>query len=239
MIQATSDTPSEQGCLVLSTARRADHCTCIFILDSPDVRSGSNVTEDEVSAACEKAGLPGFSHVMRQTQNVFVAFFADRNDANRARKKKVHLKLAAATDTTTPSAGLKVKSESHWLHVNTTFMCDTRRLHVNHLTVARRVFQALNGPLASSFQLLRQEVKSKLGAVKRIRYLLRLSKTVTPIFVERFYIPLDTTNDAGYAFGIFKPWCRHWDCPCCHQKCQTGLVSTCPDAVELGVFGES
>lgn len=237
LILATSDTPSGRACLIPSNARRLNSRTCVFVLNSPDVRAQTDLTEPEVRAemlaACQRSGCHGLSFVMRQTHNVFVAFFSNSNDADRARKR-VRLSFQAAANATPSPLRLYIKAESHHLQVNDAFYWeDAQCPSVNHDTVARRIFEALGGPLISHLQLLKLELMNKQGHVKRTRYLLRSARAVSPIFVERFYIPLDSRNGVKDLQAIFKPYCRSWQCPGCHKSCQQEETSTCPSAIEL------
>lgn len=217
LTQATCDTPIWQACLIASTARKLSSRTCIFILNSPDVRAKRDITEAEVRVACERAKLPGLKCVTRQTHSVFVAHFKSHDDAQRARQK-ARLNLTLPSEASGQVARLCVKPESHWLEVNSVFVFETDTRSIKHETVSRRVFDALEGPLVSSFRLLRQEINGKRGAGERTRYILRPSDSVSPVFVERFYIPLDAAHGDGKVWGIFKPVNRHWKCPACHKK---------------------
>lgn len=229
-----SDTPIWQACLVPSNARHAHYNTCIFILNSPDVRSDFDLTESDVRVACQEANFRGFTSIERQTHNVFVAFFSHNDDATQARQR-ARIKFEAFPGMTGKGSSplrLKVKAEPHCLHVNRVFVFETSIDSVNHATVARRVFDALDGPLAPVFHLFKLDLNT-YGPGRRIRYLLRPSEAVPPIHVERFYIPLDAANGKGHVWGIFKPHPKHYKCPGCHERCQSGKFNTCPVAVEL------
>jgi len=135
----------------------------------------------------------------------------------------------------TSSKHPSVKAEYHWLEVNRVFFCDVKPRTVDQDAVAQLVFNALAGPLAAFFKIYQLEIRSKNGHVKRVRYLLRPSEAVCPIFVERFYIPLDTVDRQEKIWGIFKPWSKRWECPACHEKCQSGVINMCAHATELPV----
>lgn len=94
-----------------------------------------------------------------------------------------------------------------------------------HATIPKRVFEALDGPIAASLQLLKQE-----GTNYYLRYMIRLTASAPPIFVERFFIPLDSLGGDGKIWGIFRPIKRDMECTMCQEKCQAGPVSTCPYA---------
>jgi hypothetical protein len=226
LTQATSDTPVGQACLITSIARGGpDPRTCVFILNSPDARAQHELTEPEVRAACQKAGFSGLTSVTRQTHSVFVAYFNNKYDASHARSK-LPLEFAASLGTLAPSTRLRVTAETHYLEINRVFLFETGPRSVDHGTVCQRVFEALKGPLDSSILLFRQRFYTKKGLLKRTRYILRPSKAVCPIFVERFYIPLDAASGDGKVWGIFKPFNRNWTCPACHERCQSGDEST-------------
>lgn len=233
--QATSDTPVGQPCLIPSTTRIPDACTCVFILNSPDVRTQHDLTEAEVRAACQSAGLSGLTHVDRQTHCVFVAFFSTGSDAAKARKH-ARLDFIAPTEYSASPARISVKAEAHWLEVNRVFIFETDNRAIKLKTVFRRVLEALQGPLASSFRLLKQNLRGKGKGGRQTRYILRPSEAVCPIFVERFYIPLDPPKRKGRekVWAIFKAVNRRWTCPACHEKCQAGEFSTCRSATLLG-----
>lgn len=230
MVQATSETPEGQACLIPSAARRPDPRTCLFILNSPDVRPVFDLTESHVRVACQKAELRGLEFVTRQTHNVFVAFFSNKGAASQARQT-ARIKFEAfpgMEGIASNSLRLEVRPESHSLQVNSIFAMEIDRSSINHDTVARHVFEALAGPLGPSFHLFRQQLR-----FRRTRYLLRPREIASPVFVERFYVPLDDSKDKGMVWGIFKPFPKHWLCPSCHERCQSGEFNNCQHAVQL------
>jgi hypothetical protein len=202
-------------------------------LNSPDVQTSRDITEAEVRVAGQEAGLSGLTHVHRQTHSVFVAVFYTRYDAVQARQN-ARLHFVVPSETSAPAAHLSVRAEFHQQEVNRLFAFETNSRSINHAAVYRRVFEALESPLASSFQLLQQLLKPRRESTDgRVRYILRPTKAVCPIFVERFYFPLDAADGESIVWGIFKPVHRHWKCPACHKKCQSGDSSTCENAALL------
>jgi len=233
MTQATCDTPNWQPCLVRSYAQKQNVYTCVFVVNTPDKQTSLPLTEGHVRAACLRAQMPGLKEVRQESFNVFLASFQGFANADKARRKKRLLRFAAPSTPNAPFGKLYVSAESHLHEVNRVFIYDIDTKPVNHDTVARHVFRALEGPLASCFRLYKQEYREHNGKQKRIRYLLRPSEDMSPILVERFYIPLDAPSGKQSVWGIFKPVNRSWKCPACHKRCQGGNVSTCKSAVEL------
>jgi hypothetical protein len=203
-----------------------DPRTCVFILNCPDVRTQHDITEPEVRAACQNAGLSRLTYVNRQTHSVFVASFSSKYDAQQARQK-VQLRFQTSLSISAPSVHLTIKAESHFLEINRVFVFETSPGFVRHKTVCLRVFEALAGPLTASMLLFRQQLQWRNGVFQRTRYILRPSEAVCPMFVETFYIPLDAASGSGKIGGIFKPSNRHWTCPACHEKCQSGEWNAC------------
>jgi hypothetical protein len=204
----------------------------VFILNSPDVRSQLDITEAEVRAACQKAEFPGFSHVTRQTRSVFVVSFSTKHEASQARKS-ARLAFTSSVGTSALSKRLVVRAEVNFLEISHVFFFEADPGSVDHETVCRRVFEALKGPLDSSILLFRQKIYRDRGASLRIRYILRPFEAVRPIFVERFYIPLDGASGGGKVWAIFKPYYRGWICPACSEKCQSGDQSFCRSSALL------
>lgn len=228
---AMSNTCSETPCFVPTIARRIEPLACMFVLNTPDMCIKTDLTEAEIRAACQQAKLPGMTEVTRQNHNVFVVSFANRDDAKSARRK-ARLSFAVAPDTSAQHLRFSVGAEFHWPKNNYVYFCDIKRRFPNHESVSRHVFEALEGPVASSLRLHKLNITNKKGRVTRIRYILRPLETLSPICVERFYIPL-AANEEGHIWGIFKPWSKHWECPGCHKKCQAGDVNACEFATEL------
>ena len=233
MTQATWNTSSRQSCLVPSAAQKQNANTCVFVVDTPDVRTRLVLTEAQVRTACVRAKMPGLKDVWQDFSNVFVASFKVFPNADQARRRKHLLQFAVPSTKNVPSKKLFVSAESHWYEVNGVFICDVDRKSVKHDTVARHVFRALEGPLVSCFRLYKQDYREHNGRQERTRYLLRPSEAMSPILVERFYIPLDAPSGNRNVWGIFKPVNRNWKCPACHERCQGGNVSTCKSAIEL------
>jgi hypothetical protein len=241
LTQATSATPIGQACLMTSTCRgEADPCTCVFILNSPYVRTQHDITEAGVRDACQKAGFSKYSHVTRQTHSVFVVFFPSKYEASQARKNAL-LEFPSVVGTSTLPTGLSVRPEAHFLEMNSVFFFEAQPGSVNHETSCQRVFEALKGPLDSSILLCRQEITRDKSASIRTRYILRPYEAVCPIFVERFYVPLDAASVGGKVRAIFKPYYRGWICPACGERCQSGdesfaaLLLCCWDPIPLMV----
>jgi hypothetical protein len=232
LAQATSNTPRGQACLVPTIARGTNTYACVFVSNTPDMGTEIDLTEAEVRVACQEAKLQGMSYVSRQTNNVFVVTFSNKQDANSARKK-ARLSFAVVPGPTPIIFGFPVKAESHLLEDIRVFVCDAKRNTIHHDTVIRRVREALQGPMADSFCSYKQEVRSKTHRLKGTRYILQMFDGVPPISVERFYILLDSSEGEGHVWGIFKPWSKGWQCPACHEKCQAGVTSTCNSAEPL------
>ena len=233
MTQAAWNTPKWQPCLVPSAAQKQSVYICVFVVNTPDVRKPLRVTEELFRATCLLAKMPGFNEAWQESSNVFLASFKGFANADRARRKKQLLRFDVASTRKSPSYQLFLSAESHWHEVNRVFIYDVQRQSVNHDTVSRHVFRALEGPMAACFRLFKQDYTEHNGRQQRTRYLLRPSEAMSPIFVERFYFPLDTATGKGHVWGIFKPVNRTWKCPACHKRCQGGDASSCEAAVEL------
>jgi len=232
MTHAACDTPEWQPCLVPSAAQKQNVYTCVFVVNTPEVRTPLVLTEDLVRAACVRAQMPGLRELWQESFNIFVASFNGWANADEARRRKRLLRFPVSSTTGSSSTKLYVSAESHWHEVNRVFVYDVDN-PVKHTTVARHVFKALEGPLASCFRLFKQEYREHIGRQRRTRYLLRPFEAISPILVERFYIPLDAASGKGNVWGIFKPVNRHWKCPACRKQCQGGDASACESAVEL------
>jgi len=233
MTQATCDTPEWQPCLVPSAAQKLNVNTCVFVVNTPEVQTPLLLTEDLVRAACVRAQMSGLIELWQESFNIFVASFKGWANADQARRRKRLLRFPVPSTTNSSSKNLYVSAESHWHEVNRVFVYDVDKKPVKHTTVARHVFEALEGPLVSCFRLFKQDYKEHNGRQRRTRYLLRTSQVISPVLVERFYIPLDAASGEGNVWGIFKPVNRHWKCPACHKQCQGGDASACKSAVEL------
>lgn len=233
MAQATADTPIWQPCLVQSAAEKQNLCICIFVVNTPDVRMPSPLTEADFRAACRDAQIPGLKEAWQESFNVFLASSKGLRNAEEVRRKPRLLRFAMPSTYYKNSRELYVTAESHWHEVDRIVIYEVDRKAVNHDTVAKHVFSALEGLLAPRFRLFKQEYRHHNSRRRRTRYLLRPSKKISPVLFERFYIPLDVACGNGNVWGIFKPVNRHWKCPACHKRCQAGDVSTCESAVEL------
>lgn len=233
MLKAVRDLPKRQACLVPSAAQKQNLCICVFVVNAPDVRTSVPLTEADFRSAFRRAQIPGLKEVWQESFNVFLASFRGLANADKARRKPRLLQFALPSTTNAPSRQLHVGAEYHWHEVNRIFVYDVDRRYLNHSTVGKHVFDALEGPLALSFRLFKQEYREQSGRLWRTRYLLRPSEAVSPVLVERFYFPLNATAGKGRVWGIFKPVNRHWKCPACHKRCQSGDVSACEVAVEL------
>jgi hypothetical protein len=231
MEQATCDTPTSQACLAPSAAQKQNVYTCVFVVNTPDVRAASVITETEVQAACVRAKMPGLKHVRQESFNVFVAYFKGFANADNARRRARLLDFHMPSTKKARTSHLYVTAESHWHEINRIFIYDVNVKSVKPHTVAQHVFRALEGPLASCFRLFKQEYREHNGRRQRTRYLLRPSEASSMSPIERFYIPLDAPAGKGHVWGIFKPVNRHWKCPACHERCQGGDVSACEIAV--------
>lgn len=233
MLKAVCDLPKRQACLVPSAAQKQNLCICVFVVNTPDVRTSVPLTEADFQSACRRAQIPGLKEVWQESFNIFLASFRGLPNADNARRKARLLRFALPSTTNAPSKQLYVGAESHCHEVNRIFVYEVDTRLLKHSTVAKHVFDALEGPLALTFRLFKQEYRQHSGRQRRTRYLLRPSEAASPVLVERFYFPLDAAAGKGRVWGIFKPVNRHWKCPACHKRCQSGDVSACEAAVEL------
>lgn len=233
MSQTTCETPDWQPCLVRLAAQKQGVYTCVFDVNNPDKQTSLPLTEDHVRAACLRAQMPGFKEVWQESFHVFLASFQGFANADKARRRKRLLHFAAPYSPNAPFEKLSVSAKPHWHEVNRVFIYDINTKPVNHYTVARHVFKALEGPMASCFRLYKQDYREHNGRQKRIRYLLRQCKHMSLIPVERLYIPLNAPLGEQNVWDIFKAVYRNWTCPACNKRCHSGDVSTCESAVDL------
>lgn len=229
LVQATPDTPITQACIVPTSARNHRSRRCYFILNTPDVRAYSDLTEHDLRAVCERAKLSGLKDVTRLSQNIFEVAFRSFSNADAA-YKTTRISIEVPATTFTPFRKLNIRADWNWKHTLCVYVCDATKLPINHQTVIECVFDALQGPLVKFFSLHKQE---KEGAEK-VRFILRLSAPMPTFLVQRFYIPLDAADSDSKVWGIFRPLNRFIKCWACGARCQTFNPGNCPCEHQIG-----
>ena len=225
LMQATSTMPSTQPCFVPASTREHDSNGCLFILNTPDTIAGRIINNPDVRVACTQASFEGFKDVIRHNYNMFVAYFDTRRRARHAGHVwALNFSVSSAEPKTTNASTLIVRPSWYLPGAHNLFCCSIPKTSTNtHATIFERVFEALDGPMVVSFQLLKQKADND-----RVRYMLRRPPSAPSVYVERFYIPLDNASGDGKIWGIFKPMNMNSKCKLCKEHCQAGRSSTCP-----------
>ena len=225
LVQATSTLPSSQPCFVPTSTREYDSTGCLFVLNTPDVITGRIITAPDVRLACQQACFEGFRDVIRHNYNMFVAYFDTRRKARQAGHVwALNFPVTSADPNSTNVSTLIVRSSWYLPGAHNLFCCSIPKASTKtHATIFERVFEALDGPMAASFQLLKQNAGND-----RVRYILRRPPSALSIYIKRFYIPLDDASGGGKIWGIFRPMNMNSKCKLCKEQCQTGTSSICP-----------
>ena len=224
MKPATWSTPADRACYVSFAPRQGKVSRCLFIVNTPDKRTGRPIVERDVQLACSASG---FTPAKRCNDNVFSVRSPNREGAENAQ-------------ITLPSAlgGLVVaKASLHRTGPPRTFSFDATLLNVEPSTVAERVLGALSGSAAGPttyFDLLRQECDQHTRYLIRFEY--GLEPPCTP-WLQCFYIPMDDKRGNGLkVWGVFTPERIYDPCCFCGEQCQRGRRSSCAFAMIIGRF---
>jgi hypothetical protein len=225
LVQTTSTLPSTQPCFVPASTREHDSNGCLFILNTPDSIVGHVITAPDVRVACTQTLFEGFKDVIRHNYNMFVAYFDTRRKAQQAGHVwALNFPVTSADPKSTNVSTLIVRPSWYLPGAHNLFCCSIPKASTKtHATIFERVFEALDGPMAASFQLLKQNAGND-----RVRYILRRPPSALSIYIKRFYIPLDDASGGGKIWGIFRPMNMNSKCKLCKKQCQPGTSSTCP-----------
>lgn len=152
LVQAAPDTPITQACIVPTSTRNHKSRRCLFILNTPDVRAYSDLTEHDLCTACECTKLSGLKDVTRLSQNIFEVAFRSFSNADPA-YQTTRISIEVPPTTFTPFRRLNIRADWNWKYTFCVYVCDVTKLPINHQTVIERVFDALQGPLVNFFSL--------------------------------------------------------------------------------------
>lgn len=197
----------------------------MFIVNTPDAHTDCVLTKADVHAACLRANLPRLLKVTRPYHSTFFAtFHAERKEHRILRSAQIKFPTSSATSASPSELIVNAEPRMNITETPYTFVfaCDPAEITTKHQTVYNHIFEALKGPVAALFQLLKQEVAGKI-----VRYILHLHASAPPIWVERFDVPLDSAEDSGKVWGVYKAANEEEICPACKQRCQARGVSTC------------
>jgi hypothetical protein len=213
--------PSNQACYVPFAPRPGKSSHCLFVVNTPDKRTGRRITELDVQLACSASGLPWAE---RCNDHIFTICLPNKAEAYKA------LRSVRLTIPSTMGEDAIVNPGFHRPCPPKTFSCNATLLNIDHATVAARVLDALRGTRKRSptpFDLLRQEEPG------RVRYLLRFrdaSPNPAAPWVQCFYIPMDddARRNGLKVWAVFTPENISDPCVFCGGQCQRAKQSTCP-----------
>jgi hypothetical protein len=195
------------------------------VLNTPDVVTGRVITAPDVHLACQQASFEGFKDVIRHNHNLFVAYFETRAKAKKAGHIwALNFPVISSGSSPTRNSTAIVRPSWYLPGAHNLFCTSIANASTKtHATIYERIFEALDGPMVTSFQLLKQKGKNDC-----VRYMLRRPASAAPIYVERFYIPLDHASGDGKTWAVFRPMNVKRKCSLCNTQCQDGPSSTCP-----------
>jgi hypothetical protein len=230
--RASSTTPGRKACYVAFVPRPEQSPGCLFVVNTPDVRTKRRLSGDDLELACS---APGLSQLQRRNKNLLTVSLPNQTAAASA-LRSLSIPLPSMT-----GQSLDVKAGYHGPYPARTFSCDATDLAINHTTVGARVLKALRGRVATiraPFEVLRQQSSDPKD--DRRRYLLRFDfggnrPPCTP-WVQCFYIPLDGKGTSGNpkVWGVFLPDDVLRACPFCRKQCQRGGSNVCPFTKIIG-----
>jgi hypothetical protein len=230
--RASSTTPGRKACYVAFVPRPEQSPGCLFMVNTPNVRTKERLTEDDMELACSASGL---SQLQRRNKNLLAVSLPNQTAAASA-LRSLSIPLPSST-----GQSLDVKAGYHGPYPPRTFSCDATDLATNHTTVGACVLKALRGNVAkirAPFEVLRQESSDPKD--DRRRYLLKFDfggnrPPCTP-WVQCFYIPLDSEsgNCNPKVWGVFLPDDVLRACPFCRKQCQRGRSNHCPYTKIIG-----
>ena len=205
---------------------------CLFLVNTPDVRTKRRLTEHDLQLACSASGL---SQLQRANKNLLTVSFPNHSAAASA-LRSLSIALPSVT-----GESLNVKAAYHGPFPLRTFYCDAAGLDIDHRTVGDRVLEALRESgteIRAPFEVLRQETTSDPQDVRRF-YLIKFDwgnrPPCTP-WVQCFYFPLDhwSRNVDLTVCAVFKPVDVLKPCSFCGQQCQRGRANRCPFTTVIG-----
>lgn len=214
--------PNNQACYVPFAPRQGEATHCLFIVNTPDKRTGRRITDHDMQLACSASGL---ARAERCNDNVFTVRVPTKEEVEKA----------LITLPSTLGDPVVAKASRHRTGPPRTYSCDATLLNMEHSTVAERVLEALRGPgegPTASFSLYRQEFNL------HTRYLIRFKYGLDPPcdpWVQCFYIPMDDKRGNRLkVWGIFTPEEIYEPCCFCGKQCQRKKCGSCPFTSFIG-----
>jgi len=230
--RATSTTPTRKACYVPFFPRPEKVPGCLFIVNTPDVRTKRHLTKHDLQLACSASGLP---QLQRANKNLLTVSFPNHSAAASA-LRALSIPLPSIT-----GGPLNVKATYHGPFPLRTFSCDAKDLpNIDHGTVGDRVLEALRESgteVRAPFEVLRQQSPGPQSYGRR--YLIKFDwgnrPPCTP-WVQCLYIPLDhlSRNVDLTVCAVFKPEDVLKPCSYCGQQCQRSRANRCPFTEVIG-----
>jgi hypothetical protein len=229
--RATSSTPNRKACYVPFAPRPEKSPGCLFIVNTPDVRTKRRLTQDDLQLACSASDLP---QLKRCNKNLLAVSIPNLSSAA-GTLRSLSIALPAVT-----GEMLDVKASFHGPFPPRTFSCDAKDLAIDHTTVGAHILDALREPadeVRAPFEVLRQETFDPQD--DRRRYLLKFDFGFHPPcipWVQCFYIPLDhkSGDEKLKVCAVFEPEDLLRPCPFCGQQCQRSRANRCPFTTVIG-----
>jgi hypothetical protein len=223
LTQATSSTPRDQPCYVPFASRVDKNSARLYVVNTPDAKTGTSTTETDVLAACQQRKLPGLLGVTRCNSNIFTATFNSSSNALMARNS---VGISLPSNTTSGPGTVTISAAFHFSWAPRVFSCDVVALNIDHNSVVKHISEALRGRDQSAcYELLQQETAELYD--DRMRYLLRFKKGTRTPWVQQFHIPVQLENGGGKIWATFRPENLQMECQFCGAACQAGNSSAC------------